>query len=152
MDSSRPRISQRVLHYCLKHVLWLVNWIFQDWKRVAIIASCGHRRLSGFVLYMPMSLIAILVSIQIALVVRLRVRGLVSRFARGVRRSGTVVRYVFISVVFVLRPDGNYAYALHSLHRFVKSRLGPDITSMNASYSKIRSSRLFPVPYERHCN
>jgi hypothetical protein len=45
---------------------------------------------------MLMSPIAILANILIALIVRLRVRLLVSKLVRGVRRSDTVVRYVFL--------------------------------------------------------
>jgi hypothetical protein len=147
MDSSRPRISQQALRYYSKHVLWSANWIFLDWKRVAITASCGRRRLLRFVLCMLMSLIVILASIRITLVVRLRARKSVSRLVRGVRRSGIVVRYVRC-----LCSKRNFAYAFSYLYRFVKSRLGPDTTSMNASYSKIRISRQSLAPYELHYN
>lgn len=46
----------------------------------------------------------------------------------------------------------NPAHVSLYLHRFVKSRLGPDTTSKNARFLKTRSSRLYQVLYERHCN
>jgi hypothetical protein len=62
------------------------------------------------------------------------------------------VRYCS-KVCFALYCLGwNFAHASLYPCRFVKNRLGPDITSMSASFSKTRSSRLYRVLFEPHCN